>query len=148
MTTYRIVFTGRPITKKNHGRILMAGGRRIFTPSKQYKAYEDACGWQLKSQWNGRPVEEAVSVMAKYYLPNRKSWPDLLGLEQATADILQHWGVLGDDGYIQDWDGSCIEGIDPEGPRVEIMIKECGKGEGLNALHPKLAKMPKGAKRK
>lgn len=136
-----IILAGRPITKKNHSRMIVVGGRRMLIPSKQYKAYEDACGWQIRTQWSGQAIGRPVSIAASYYLTNRKGWPDLVGLEQATADILQHFGVLQDDGYIADWDGSRICGIDALQPRVEIRMRIHDWGEdGLDSIHPALAR--------
>jgi Holliday junction resolvase RusA-like endonuclease len=57
-------------------------------------------------------------------MPNRRSWPDLLGLLQATCDILQKAQIIINDRYIKDFDGSRIMGIDPMNPRAEIRIME------------------------
>lgn len=131
-----LVIKGRPITKKNSSRYVGAG--RLL-PSKQYKAYEEDALWQLRGQWQGKKsIDRAVHVTALYYMPNRIGWPDLVGLEQATADILEKAGVIADDGFIADWDGSCIAAIDKENPRVKIFLdtSDCT----LNYLHPKLRK--------
>jgi len=62
--------------------------------------------------------------------------PDLLNLEQATADIIskkdkakQCVGVIENDRDIVSFDGSRIMGKDKLNPRVEIFIEEMGKGE-------------------
>ena len=63
-------------------------------------------------------------MRALYWLPDRRSRPDLLGLEEATADILEAAGIVANDRLIVSWDGSRIAGYDRERPRVEIEITE------------------------
>ena len=79
----------------------------------------------------------AVTMTAKYYMPNRKGWPDLFGLVQATADILEKAGIVEDDGYIADVAYSCIAGVEPVWPRAEIKVIPI-PDDKLNDLHPKL----------
>lgn len=76
-----------------------------------------------------------VQMTCQYYLKDRAHWPDLVGLMQATADILsderkriagkmvttREW-LLSDDRIIKSWDGTEIAGIDKLRPRVEIVI--------------------------
>jgi len=57
-----------------------------------------------------------------YYMPT-KARPDLLNLEQATADILQKAGVIENDKNIYSFDGSRIAGVDKANPRTEILIE-------------------------
>jgi len=74
-------------------------------------------------------------VEAKYYLKNRAHYPDIVGLMQATADLMsdeykviyghrqliKRW-FLADDRIIKNWGSTRIAGIDPKNPRVEITI--------------------------
>jgi Holliday junction resolvase RusA-like endonuclease len=57
-------------------------------------------------------------------MPNRRGSPDLLGLLQATADILEEAGVIDNDRNVVSFDGSQIMGVDKQNPRVEIEIEE------------------------
>lgn len=135
--TYRYVIEGRPITKKNS----MQRTRYGLIQSKQYRAYEQSALWQIKPHRPEKPIDCAVTMTAKYYMPNRKGWPDLFGLVQATADILESAGIIEDDGYIAEIDGSMIAGIDTEDPRVEITVSEITDlKHPLYKLHPKLKK--------
>jgi Holliday junction resolvase RusA-like endonuclease len=61
-------------------------------------------------------------------MPDRRSEPDLIGLIQATQDILEKAKVITNDKYVTSLDGSRIAGYDKENPRVEIEIKEAGEG--------------------
>ena len=55
-------------------------------------------------------------------MPDKRR-PDLLNLEQATADILEKARVIENDRNIISFDGSRIVGIDKENPRCEIIIE-------------------------
>lgn len=135
---YRFTIDGRPITKKNS----MQKTRRGLIQSKQYRQYEEAALWQLLNQKPKglAPIGRAVKMEALYYMPDRRGWPDLFGLLQATADILEKAGIVENDGFIAEVGGSRIEGIDPEWPRVEVAVSELPPAFVLNELHPKLKK--------
>lgn len=116
-----ITIYGRPTTKKNSSRVVMRGRYPKVLPSKYYKDYERDAHIQLmqvKATFNG-----PVAVKCVYYMPDRRSSPDLVGLLQATSDILESAGVISNDKYIINYDGSCIAGVDKDNPRVEIDIR-------------------------
>ncbi|MBS5407430.1 MAG: RusA family crossover junction endodeoxyribonuclease [Veillonella sp.] len=131
MSVIDIVFKGRPITKKNHGQIVKRGNKLGYIQSEAYRNYEDACLWQLAGK--KLHISGIVVVECKYYLPNKRSWPDLIGLLQATSDILTKAKVIDDDKWICSYGDSCIAGIDKENPRVEIRIMD-RKNKVLEAL--------------
>jgi len=115
-----IVIPGRPVPKKNSPVIVR--GRSVVLPSKSYQKYEKHCLRLLRSQkvrFTG-----LVHICALYYLPDRRWWPDLVGLEQATGDILEKAQIIKNDKYIVSWDGSRIVGLDKKNPRAEITIRE------------------------
>lgn len=86
-----------------------------------------------------------VQMTCRYYLKDRAHWPDLVGLMQATADIIsderrriggkmvttREW-LLSDDRIITSWDGTEIAGIDKLRPRVEIVITPLPVDEALD----------------
>ena len=118
-----IVLPGRPITKKNSQQIIYnrRTKKRQVVQSEYYQAYEEACLWHLKKyrfKYTG-----PVWVTARYWMPNKRSWPDLMGLLQA-ADILEVAGIIENDRDIVSLDGSEIVGVDKENPRAEIEIRE------------------------
>ncbi len=115
----KYIIPGRPITKKNHQQITRHGG---VIQSKAYLAYEEAALWHLKQYKNKHTGK--VALCAKYWMPNRRSWPDLIGLLQATSDILEKAGIIENDRLVDNFDGSRIVGIDKENPRVEVTIAE------------------------
>jgi hypothetical protein len=71
-----------------------------------------------------------------YFLQDRRAYPDLNGLIQATQDIIsdeysykdhrktlkRRW-ILADDRLVKSLDGCRIAGIDKDCPRVEIYIE-------------------------
>lgn len=137
---YRFTIDGRPMTKKNS----MTKTRYGLIQSKQYRDYEKMALGQLMTQKprRFRTIACAARMNVEYYMPNRKGWPDLFGLIQATADILEKAGIVEDDGYIADVAYSCIAGVDPEWPRAEIKVIPM-PNDKLNELHPKLRKKSK-----
>ena len=114
-----ITIPGRPITKKNSGRIIRVKGRPILVPSKQFLAYQDAAGPYIRVR---QRIAEPVNVRCVYYMPTR-GIVDLVGLLQATDDILVHYGVLSDDNsrVVAGYDGSRVR-YDKQSPRAEITI--------------------------
>lgn len=137
---YNFTIDGRPMTKKNS----MTKTRYGLIQSKQYRDYEKMALCQLMTQKprGFRAIACAARMNVEYYMPNRKGWPDLFGLIQATADILEEAGIVEDDGYIADAAYSCIAGVDPVWPRAEIKVIPM-PDDKLNELHPKLRKKSK-----
>ena len=137
---YRFTIDGRPMTKKNS----MTKTRYGLVQSKQYRDYEKMALGQLMTQKprSFRTIACAARMNVEYYMPNRKGWPDLFGLVQATADILEKAGIIENDGYIADVAYSCIAGVDPEWPRAEIKVIPM-PDDKLNELNPKLRKKSK-----
>lgn len=126
-----IVFRGRPITKKNHGQLIRRNGKHCMIPSKAYREYEESCLWQLAGKKINMPGVVIVECM--YYMPDKKSFPDLIGLLQATSDILTKARVIDDDKWICSYGDSRIAGYDKTNPRAEIRISR-GHSEVLDAL--------------
>ena len=116
----QIIILGNPITKKNHGNIVMLKGRPIMLPSKPYQEYEKKAK-QFMPRLD-KPIDYPVILKCNYYMETRRKC-DLVNLLQATSDILVKYGVLLDDNYtiISNYDGSSVE-YDKENPRVEINI--------------------------
>ena len=107
-----------PVTKKNHGRLVMAGGKPRLLPSAQFERYQEAAGWYLKPLG----IDGPVNVACRFYMPTRRI-VDLVGLLQAVDDVLVHYGVLKDDNsrIVASHDGSRVL-LDKEHPRTEIEI--------------------------
>lgn len=115
---------GRPITKKNHSRIVTnrGTGRPMVIPSSEYKAYEESCGWYIPCR--GMKIDKPVNLKCVYYMPTRHK-VDLANLLAATCDILVRYCVLEDDNssIVASHDGSCVR-YSKDDPRVEVTITE------------------------
>ena len=134
--TFSFVLYGQPATKKNSS--MMVKGRALLLPSKTFSRYESRCHRQLMELAKNQQLPHfsgPVRLTARYYLESAAHWPDLVGLMQATADIisdqyrtenhrrvLRKTWLLSDDRIIKSWDGSEIAGIDRVSPRAEIVI--------------------------
>lgn len=117
--TYSYTIPGQPITKKNSQRIVYRAGKPMILPSEKYKEYEACCGWYIREH---PKIERPCNVKCVYYMKDRRR-ADLVNLQEATLDILVHYGVLADDNYriVQSMDGSAVY-VDGKNPRVEITI--------------------------
>ena len=123
------IITGRPITKKNSQQIFRKGkGRPFIMQSKAYRAFEKRALLELVGQRRPvKPIESKVDICVRYYMPDRRQ-PDLIGLLQATSDILEKSGIIINDKNIRHYgigeNHSEIVGIDKENPRTEIWLQE------------------------
>lgn len=118
----KIILYGKPITKKNSGRIVRNGGRTFLLPSKQFINYEKNCKKQITGAYR-LGIDYPVNLKAIYYMPTRHK-VDLTNLLNATNDILVNCEVLRDDNshIVASHDGSRVL-YDKENPRVEIYIE-------------------------
>lgn len=116
----KIEILGNPVTKKNHGQIIMCKGHPIMLPSKPYQEYEKHCKNFMPSL--DTPIDYPINLKCTYYLETRRKC-DLTNLLQATCDILVKYKVIEDDNYtiISSVDGTKAL-YDKENPRVEIEI--------------------------
>ncbi|WP_276691231.1 RusA family crossover junction endodeoxyribonuclease [Acidaminococcus massiliensis] len=132
---------GRPATKKNSGRYIPKIHKLL--PSEAYSNYEKSACWQLKMQYHGEPIKDPMEITVKYIMDSRRAWPDLVGLMQATSDILQKAEIIEDDRYIVRWGETEISDVDPKHPGALITIETFpldGENDVWYELDPKLFK--------
>ena len=132
----RLVLIGSPRTKKNHGVMADMGRRcgvckrgkftRIF-PSKQYREWEAAVLDQIPVSAKLK-IAEPINLRAVFY--RERATGDLVGYMQALADALQEAGVLADDRWVVQWDGTRLS-KDAKRPRVEVEISAAVDKESL-----------------
>ena len=153
---FTFTIPGQPATKKNSP--VLVRGRAVVLPSKAYKAYEKAFRKELErieAERGGLPhYDGPVQLWARYFLQDRRAYPDLNGLIQATQDIIsdeythkdhkktlkRQW-LLADDRLVKSLDGCRILGIDKESPRTVIRITPMSLG--MDEPDPQLLKMYK-----
>ena len=111
-----------PKTKKNSQRIIIAGGRPMIMPSKQYKEYEQQAMYYIKRPSD--PISSPVNVKCLFYMATRRR-VDLNNLLECATDVLVKAGVLADDNssIVIGHDGSRVH-YDKDNPRTEIIITE------------------------
>lgn len=111
---------GNPITKKNHGNIVMVKGHPIIIPSKPYQEYEKESKQYIPKV--DSPINYPITLKCNYFMGAKRKC-DLVNLLQATCDILVKYKLIEDDNYtiISDFDGSSVD-YDKDNPRVEIEI--------------------------
>jgi Holliday junction resolvase RusA-like endonuclease len=123
MKAIAFIVSEAPRTKKNHGYVVKAGGRRRHMPSKAWQS------WVRSSviEWNGRTLINAdfridypVNCKAIFYRDANRG--DLVGYMQGLADLLEKKGVVVNDKYITSWDGSRLD-KDKENPRTEVELE-------------------------
>lgn len=114
----------QPITKKNHGQIIMCKGHPIMLPSKQYIEYEKKCKQYMPILES--PIDYPINLKCTFYLETRRKC-DLTNLLQAICDILVKYNVIIDDNYtiIASLDGTNAI-YDKDNPKtiIEITKKE------------------------
>lgn len=114
----------QPITKKNHGQIIMCKGHPIMLPSKQYIEYEKKCKQYMPILES--PIDYPINLKCTFYLETRRKC-DLTNLLQAICDILVKYNVIIDDNYtiIASLDGTNAI-YNKENPKtiIEITKKE------------------------
>jgi hypothetical protein len=118
----RLVLPGAPRTKKNHGRIVPRGRRRILLPSEAWQSWCDALAPQLSAAMQRQglsPIDRPVNCRALFYRDADRG--DAVGYFQGLADVLEHGGVVANDKYLTSWDGSRLR-IDRARPRVELEL--------------------------
>lgn len=129
-----VVIYGSPRTKKNGSRIVKIDNNMKLIPSKAYSSYQKLALEQLNNLNLVKSYDGPISICCRYYLADWKNWPDLVGLLQATSDILQDAAIISDDMWISDYNGSHIVGLDKENPRVEITINAASDESVLHQL--------------
>lgn len=121
----RFTIMGNPATKKNSGRIVMAGGRPRLLPSKKYVEYEKASAPYLPKI----KVDYPVNIKCTYYMQTRRK-VDLTNLLNASLDIMAKYNVIVDDNrnIVYSMDGSRVL-YDREHPRTEVEITRIPESE-------------------
>ena len=117
-------------TKKTSQDIIFVNKKPKIISSKRFREYETHSKPFLEDVRKNKglvPIDFGVAIKLKVY---RSAWNriDQNGIMQCFGDILQKWGVLADDRWIN-WIGSIEEhwfcGIDKENPRTEVYIYRC-----------------------
>ena len=125
MIEIHLTILGPPATKKNSMQAMCIGGKPRLLQSKKYRDYEKDALQQLWV-WGNQTVPGEVEVVCRYFVPDLRK-RDLTNLLAASHVVLTKAGLIEDDSRIVSVDGSRIQGVDRENPRVEITIRQWSK---------------------
>ena len=134
-----------PRTKKNHGSVIHRGGRKFHIPSEAYTKMEgQIVMWartSLATDANKSPVldrsgkacraerlflAQSLNCCAIFYRDADRG--DAVGYYQGLADALEAAGVVSNDKWIKQWDGSRLA-KDASRPRIEVTLRALTKEE-------------------
>ena len=129
MSEIKFIIPINPVTKKNHGSIMVnkATNKPFLMPSKQYTQYEKECGYFVK--YKNANIDKPLNIKCLYFMKTHRP-VDLTNLLGATMDMLVHYKVIADDNcrIAVSHDGSRVY-YDKFAPRTEITITLAKKGE-------------------
>ena len=117
-----------PRTKKNHGSVIKRGERKFHIPSEAYTTMESqVVEWVRQNVKPGvastlyacQPITQPLNCAATFYRDANRG--DAVGYYQGLADALESAGVLSDDKWITQWDGSRMR-KDAKRPRIEVTL--------------------------
>lgn len=112
-----------PRSKKNSQQICInPRTRRPFVKqNEKYIQFEKDCGFFLNRK-PPAPIDYPVNVKCVFYRSSYRR-VDLSNLQEATLDVLTHYGIIKDDNrdIVYSMDGSKVL-YDKQNPRIEITI--------------------------
>ena len=115
----------KPVSKKNHGQIVMRGKYPMLLPSKQYLQFEkDSLPYFYRVKQEVGVVDYPVNIQCTFYMDARRK-VDLSNLLNAVDDAMVKSGFILDDNrdIIAGHDGSRVY-HDKDNPRIELEITE------------------------
>lgn len=117
-----------PRTKKNHGSVIKRGKRKFHIPSEAYTTMESqVVEWARQNVRPGlastlyscQPLAQPLNCAAIFYRDANRG--DAVGYYQALADALEAAGIVSDDKWITQWDGSRLA-KDAKRPRIAVTL--------------------------
>ena len=117
-----------PRTKKNHGSVIKRGERKFHIPSEAYTTMESqVVEWVRQNVKPGvastlyacQPITQPLNCAAIFYRDADRG--DAVGYYQGLADALESAGIVDNDRWITQWDGSRLA-KDANRPRIEVTL--------------------------
>jgi Holliday junction resolvase RusA-like endonuclease len=85
---FRLTLHGEPVPKARPRATSIGGHARLYTPGTTRK-YEDRVRKTALRDWRGSPLQDvAITLLACYYLPVPKSWPQWRRDAALAGDVL------------------------------------------------------------
>lgn len=130
--TLSFTIPGAPRTKKNHGRIVRAGGRPRMLPSVQFEEWNQVAQIHMLRLQPRETIQQPVNCRALIYRDANRG--DAVGYYQALADALEDARIVHDDVLIVSWDGSRLL-KDAANPRIEITLTAAVEPQNREVAH-------------
>lgn len=122
----------KPRTKKNHGSVIKRGERKFHIPSEAYTTMETgvvewsrsyyvppAIGPKNPVSFGSLRLAQPINCAAIFYRDANRG--DAVGYYQGLADALESAGIVADDKWITQWDGSRLA-KDASRPRIQVTL--------------------------
>jgi hypothetical protein len=124
-TPVTLTLPGAPRTKKTSQRIWRVGKRKVVIPSDAWMAWRDSVrAHAITGRWPKYGLSVPLNCCAHFYRDAKRG--DAVGYYQGLADVLEEIGVVADDRWITQWDGSRLF-VDRENPRVQLVLTPIGE---------------------
>lgn len=123
--TWSLVIYGAARTKKNHGSVIVRGGRKFHIPSAAWTRWVAECQMVYTPDYTegllvaSGGIAVPLNVTALFY--RDRATGDAVGYYQGLADLLERRGIVANDRYLVSWDGSRLL-KDAQNPRVELTL--------------------------
>lgn len=117
LSSLRLTLYGAPRTKKTSNQLQRFGGRLKVVPSAAWMKWRDDCLPQVNDSMRLR--DQPYNLCAIFYRDANRG--DAVGYLQGVADVLQEAGVVSDDKWFTQFDGTRLR-VDRKRPRVEIVL--------------------------
>ena len=120
-----------PRTKKNHGSVIKRGERKFHIPSEPYREMEGKilkwasaiAGLMIRDgrahDMSALNLSQPLNCSAIFH--REKNIGDAVGYYQGLADALEAAGIVSDDKWITQWDGSRLA-KDATRSRIEVTL--------------------------
>lgn len=136
-------------TKKNHGSVIKRGTRKFHIPSEAYTTMEGkivAWAQTALTMNHGKAIfarclhfAQPLNCAAIFYRDANRG--DANGYYQGLADALEAAGVVADDKWIVQWDGSRLR-KDAQRPRIEVTLRALTQEELERKPEPDMERCP------
>ena len=112
-----------PVPKSN--RYIRRKGGKVFKPPRVVN-WEARAIWELREQYNGKPIDYEISVDIVLILPNRRK-RDIDNMLKSLWDVLEKAGVIKNDNLI--YEVRTVKKIEKGKEGVYIRIKKFNEEE-------------------
>jgi Holliday junction resolvase RusA-like endonuclease len=118
MEEIKIIIKGKPFSVNRQ--YIRKKGAAKYILSNEARAYGDLVGWQIKSQWRGKPLAGDLEVSIYYYFDSHRKL-DQLNFNKILLDRFNQIVFFDDSQIKTSHHYTCF---DKKNPRIEVSIKK------------------------